>query len=59
MDAFGRGEGGQAPCGCPHKIFKLEPTDVILYSSHAKKLGIFCTRILSLDGIKSGSFSSI
>ena len=41
------------------KIFKLEPTDVILSSSHAKKLAFFWTRILSLDGIKSGKFSSI
>ena len=47
------GEGGQAPCGCPHIKLKLESTDVILSSSHAKKLASFFTRISSLDGIKS------
>ena len=43
MDACGRGNGGggQAPCGRPHRILKLEPTDVILSSSHAKKLVYF------------------
>ena len=34
------GEGGQAPCGRPHRKLKLEPIDVIL-SSHAKKLASF------------------
>jgi len=29
---------GSAPCGRPYR--KLEPTDVILPSSHAKKVGI-------------------
>jgi len=33
------GERGSAPCGRPHR--KLEPTDVILSSSHAKKLAFF------------------
>jgi len=51
------GGGGQAPCGRPHKKLKLESTDVILSSSHAKKLAYFFTRISSLDGIKSGNFS--
>src|SRR6218665_426803 len=32
------GGGGQAPCGRPHRKLKLESTDVILSSSHAKKL---------------------
>src|SRR6218665_1353452 len=35
------GEGGQAPCGRPHRKLKLESTDVILSSSHAKKLASF------------------
>ena len=34
------GEGGQAPCGRPHRKWKLESTDVIR-SSHAKKLAFF------------------
>jgi len=38
VDACGRGEGS-ASCGRPHK--KLEPTDVSLSSSHAKKLAFF------------------
>jgi len=33
--------GVQAPCGRPHRKLKLEPTDVILSSSHAKKLASF------------------
>src|SRR6218665_197496 len=36
VDACGRGD--QAPCGRPHRKLKLESTDVILSSSHAKKL---------------------
>ena len=36
----------------------LDPTDIILLSSHAKKLAFFTT-ISSLDGIKSGNLSSI
>ena len=35
------GEGGQTPCGRPHRKLKLESTDVILSSSHAKKLASF------------------
>src|SRR6218665_701984 len=35
------GMGGQAPCGRPHRKLILESTDVILSSSHAKKLVYF------------------
>ena len=35
------GEGGPAPCGRPHRKLKLESTDVILSSSHGKKLASF------------------
>jgi len=35
------GEEGEAPCGHPHRKLKLESTDVILFSSHAKKLASF------------------
>src|SRR6218665_3934147 len=52
------GEGGQAPCGRPHRKLKLESTDVILYSSHEKKLVYFFTRISSLDGIENRNFSA-
>ena len=41
VDACGRGEGGPAPCGRPHRKLKLESTDVILSSSHSKKLAPF------------------
>ena len=41
VDACGRGGGGPAPCGRPHRKLKLESTDVILSSSHAKKLASF------------------
>ena len=43
------GGGGPVPCGRPHRKLKLESTDVILSSSHAKKLASFFTRISSLD----------
>src|SRR6218665_653576 len=33
--------GGPAPCRRPHRKLKLESTDVILSSSHAKKLASF------------------
>ena len=49
VDACGWGEEGPAPCGRPHRKLKLESTDVILSSSHAKKLASFFTRISSLD----------
>src|SRR6218665_2553971 len=35
------GEGSQAPCERLHRKLKLESTDVILSSSHAKKLASF------------------
>jgi len=35
------GEGGLSPCGRPHRKLKLESTDVILSSFHAKKLASF------------------
>ena len=35
------GGGGPAPCGRPHRKLNLESTDVILSSSHAKKLVSF------------------
>src|SRR6218665_4205397 len=35
------GGGGPAQCGRPHRQLKLESTDVILSSSHAKKLASF------------------
>src|SRR6218665_1540856 len=35
------GGGGPAPCGCPHRQLKLEFTDIILSTSHAKKLASF------------------
>ena len=34
-------EGGSSPCGRPHRTLKLVSTDVILSSSHAKKLASF------------------
>jgi len=49
-------EEGPAPCARPRK--NLDPTDIILFSSRAKKLAFFTT-ISSLDGIKSGNLSSI
>ena len=39
MDTRRRVGEGLAPCGRPQK--KLEPTDVILSSFHAKKLSFF------------------
>src|SRR6218665_3982655 len=50
------GGGGPAPCGRPHRKLKLESTDVILSSSHAKKLAPFFTRISSLDRKKISVF---
>ena len=35
------GGGGQAPCGRPHRKLKLESTDVILSSSHAKNFDLW------------------
>src|SRR6218665_1531700 len=41
MGRMWTGEECQAPCGRPHRKLKLESTDVILSSSHAKKLSSF------------------
>jgi len=50
--------GGPAPCGRPHRKLKLESTDVILSSSHAKKLASFLPEFrLWIE--KSGNFSAI
>ena len=54
----GREGGVQAQCGRPHKKLKLESTDVILSSSHAKKLVYFYQSFV-LGGIKIGNFSAI
>ena len=35
------GGRGSSPCGRPHRKLKLESTDVVLSSSHAKKLASF------------------
>jgi len=53
------GDGGQAPCGRPHRKLKIESADVILSSSQAKKLVSFFTRISSFDRIKTGKFSAM
>src|SRR6218665_3836401 len=45
VDACGWGRG-QAPCGRPHRKLKLESTDVILSSSHAKKLVYFLPHLV-------------
>ena len=52
------GEGGPAPCGRPRRKLKLESTDVILSSSHAKKLASFLPEF-RLWTEKSGNFSAI
>ena len=51
-------DGGPAPCGHPHRNLKLESTDVILSSSHAKKLASFLPKF-RLWTEKSGHFSAI
>ena len=56
MDACGRGRGPE-PCGRPHKKLKLESTDVILSSSHAKKLASFLPEFRLWT--ESGHFSAI
>ena len=53
-----RGMGGSAPCGRPHRKLKLECTDVILSSFHAKKLASFLPEFRLWTG-KSGNFSAI
>ena len=55
MDACGRGRGVQ-PHVDVHRKLKLGSTDVILSSSHAKKLASFFTRISSLDRKKVDIF---
>src|SRR6218665_1887647 len=52
------GRGGPAPCGRPHIKLKLESIDVILSSSHAKKLASFLPEF-RLWTEKSGNFSAI
>src|SRR6218665_2577112 len=58
-DECGRGEGGPAQCGRPHRKLKLESTDVILSSSHAKKLASFFNQNFVFGQKKSGNFSAI
>src|SRR6218665_3555531 len=58
VDAYGRGRGGPAPCGRPHRKLKLESTDVILSFSHAKKFASFLPEF-RLWTEKSGNFSAI
>ena len=58
VDVCGRGGGGPAPCGRPHRKLNLESTDVILSSSHAKKLASFLPEF-RLWTEKSGNFSVI
>ena len=68
MTSTRRGEGGQAqvdacgrgpaPCGRPHRKLKLESTDVVLSSSHAKKLASFLPEF-RLWTEKNGNFSAI
>ena|SRR6218665_3544186 len=57
VDACGRGSGS-SPMWTSTKKFKLESTDVILYSSHAKKL-VFFNRISSLNRKKWTFFCDI
>src|SRR6218665_1005526 len=68
LESYSRISGGQAqvdggrgpaPCGRPRRKFKLESTDVILSSSHAKKLAPFFTKISSLDTKKWTFFCDI
>ena len=50
--------GGPAPCGRPYRKLNLESTDVILSSSHEKKLASFLPEF-RLWTEKSGNFSVI
>src|SRR6218665_3566566 len=52
------GGGGPGPCGRPHRKLKLESTDIILSSSHAKKLASFYQNFV-FGQKKSGNFSAI
>ena len=51
-------DGGPAPCGRPHRKLKLESTDDILSSSHAKKLVSFYQNFV-FGQEKSGNFSAV
>ena len=53
------GGGGPAPCGRPHRKLKLESTDDILSSSHAKKLASFFNQNFIFGQEKSGNLSAI
>src|SRR6218665_2783398 len=57
LDACGL--GGPAPCGRPHRKLKLESTDIILSSPHAKKLASFLPKVSSLDRKKWKFFCDI
>src|SRR6218665_681991 len=52
------GGRGPPPCGHPHRKLKLESTDIILSSSHAKKLATLLSEF-RLWTEKSGNFSAI
>jgi len=52
------GGRGSSPCGRPHRKLKLESTDVVLSSSHAKKLASFLPEF-RLWTEKNGNFSAI
>jgi len=51
--------GGSAQCGRPHRkiLIRANLRHPVFFT--CKEVGIFWTRISSLDGIKSGNFSSI
>ena len=51
--------GVQPPCGRPRRKLKLGSTDVILSSSHAKKLNAFFYQNFVFGQTKSGNFSAI
>jgi len=53
------GGGGPAPCGRPHRKLKLESTDDILSSSHAKKLASFLPEFRLWTGKKWKFFCDI
>ena len=53
------GEGVSAPCGRPHRKYLNLSSLTLSCLLFIKEVGVFWTRILSLDGIKSGNFSSI
>ena len=53
------GGGGQPLCGRPHRKLKLESTDVILSSFHAKKLASFLPEFRLWTGKKWKFFCDI